>query len=407
MRYDPTVIEPKWQGVWEDQGAFRTPTEPAELAARPKYYVLDMFPYPSGAGLHVGHPKGYIATDVVARRKRMQGFNVLHPMGWDAFGLPAERARCSENMHPRESSPRRNIDTFRRQLEALGFATTGRARSTPADPDYYRWTQWIFLKLFERGLAYEAEVPVNWCPALGTVLANEEVKDGRYVESGDPVERRLMQQWMLRITAYAERLLEDLDGLDWPEGVKTMQRDWIGKSDGAEITLRRRRTSDASFEVFTTRPDTLFGCTYMVLAPEHPLVDRSPTAPQRARSRAYVAARPRKRSERRAHRRGADGEDRRVHRRVRAASRSPASSAADLDRRLRARELRHRRDHGACPAHDERDYAFATQFGLPIVEVVRRAATVSVQEAAYTGDGTHVNSRLPRRPRRRRRPRRA
>src|SRR5262245_3244481 len=288
MRYDPAIIEPKWQKVWEDQRAFRAATDPAEMAAKPKFYVLDMFPYPSGAGLHVGHPEGYTATDVIARLRRMQGYNVLHPMGWDAFGLPAERAAMREGIHPAEITER-NIETFRRQIKRLGFSYDCEREFSTSHADYYKWTQWIFLKLFERGLAYVAEMPVNWCPALGTVLANEEVKDGRYVETGDPVERRMMQQWMLRITAYAERLLEDLDELDWPEGVKEMQRNWIGKSVGADITFAVA-DHDATFQVFTTRPDTLFGCTYCVLSPEHPLVASITSDQQRAAVRAYVTA---------------------------------------------------------------------------------------------------------------------
>ncbi len=243
MRYDPNTIEPKWQAAWEEREAFRTPADPAELARKPKYYILDMFPYPSGAGLHVGHPEGYTATDVLARLRRMQGYNVLHPMGWDAFGLPAERAAMRENIHPAVIT-RRNVDNFRRQIKRLGFSYDWSREINTSSPDYYRWTQWIFLKLLERGLAYVAEMPVNWCPALGTVLANEEVKDGRYVETGDPVERRSMRQWMLRITAYAERLLHDLDELDWPDGVKDMQRNWIGKSTGAEITFEVAARAD-------------------------------------------------------------------------------------------------------------------------------------------------------------------
>src|SRR4029453_6391160 len=214
-----------------------------------------MFPYPSGAGLHVGHPEGYTATDVIARLRRMQGYNVLHPMGWDAFGLPAERAAMRENIHPAVIT-KRNIDTFRKQIKRLGFSYDWQSEISTANPDYYKWTQWIFLRLFERDLAYVAEMPVNWCPALGTVLANEEVKDGRYVETGDPVERRMMQQWMLRIRAVAGGLLDDLEGLDWPEGVKDMQRNWIGKAVGAEIRFDVAHRA-ASLEVFTTRPDTL------------------------------------------------------------------------------------------------------------------------------------------------------
>ena len=293
--YDPATIEPKWQQIWEDQKAFRTPDDPAELAAKPKYYVLDMFPYPSGAGLHIGHPEGYTATDVVARAKRMRGFNVLHPMGWDAFGLPAERAAVRENEHP-ASITKRNVATFTRQIKRLGFSYDWEREVNTSSPDYYRWTQWIFLRLYERGLAYMEEVPVWWCPKLGTVLANEEVKEGVYVDTGDPVERRMMKQWMLRITAYAERLLQEIDDVDWPEHVKEMQRNWIGKSHGAEIRFAieghedndHEDNRDSGFVVFTTRPDTLFGATYCVLAPEHPLVTEITTDGQQAAVDAYL-----------------------------------------------------------------------------------------------------------------------
>ncbi len=283
--YDPSFIEPKWQRVWQERATFRTPSAQDELQAKPKFYVLDMFPYPSGAGLHVGHPEGYTATDVIARLKRMQGYNVLHPMGWDAFGLPAERAAVREGLHPAEITER-NIATFRRQIQRLGFSYDWEREISTASPDYYRWTQWIFLKLHEQGLAYMADVPVNWCPALGTVLANEEVKDGAYVETGDPVERRLMRQWMLKITDYAERLLSDLEDVDWPESVKEMQRNWIGRSEGADVVFPIAGR-DLAFTVFTTRPDTLFGATYCVLAPEHPLVDEITTEAQRAVVQAY------------------------------------------------------------------------------------------------------------------------
>ena len=386
MRYDPAVIEPKWQAVWEEQRVFRAPTDPAELAARPKYYVLDMFPYPSGAGLHVGHPEGYTGTDVVARLKRMQGHNVLHPMGWDAFGLPAERAALRENIHPAIIT-KRNIDTFRRQIKRLGFSYDWEREISTANPDYYKWTQWIFLRLYERGLAYVAEMPVNWCPALGTVLANEEVKDGRYVETGDPVERRMMQQWMLRITAYAERLLDDLEGLDWPAGVKDMQRNWIGKSVGAAITFAVA-DHDESFQVFTTRPDTLFGCTYCVLSPEHPLVERITTDAQRDAVRAYVAAAAQR----------VDGtagaEDAKTGVFTGASALHPVTG-----KRLPiwvADYVLMSYGSGAImavPAHDERDHAFARHFGLPIKEVVTGGA-VSVQDAAHTGSGTLVNSQF-------------
>ncbi len=284
--YDAAEIEPKWQQIWREHQAFRTPDDPEVLKTRPKYYVLDMFPYPSGAGLHIGHPEGYTATDVVARKRRMEGYNVLHPMGWDAFGLPAERAAVRENQHPRLIT-RRNIANFRRQIERIGFSYDWEREVDTSSADYYRWTQWIFLQLHKRGLAYLEDVPVWWCPALGTVLANEEVRDGAYVDSGDPVERRTMRQWMLRITAYAERLLDDLDQVDWPEYVKEMQRNWIGKSHGAEIRMPIAGSND-SFPVFTTRPDTLFGATYCVLAPEHPLAPEITTPDRRAEVDAYV-----------------------------------------------------------------------------------------------------------------------
>ena len=245
MRYEPSEFEKSWQDRWDEERTFRTETDLAKLKGRKKYYILDMFPYPSGAGLHVGHPEGYTATDVLARMKRKQDFEVLHPMGWDAFGLPAERAAVRENIHP-SIITKRNVDNFRRQIKRLGFSYDWEREVSTATPDYYKWTQWIFLKLYEKDLAYLAEVPVNWCPALGTVLANEEVKDGKYVETGDPVERRLMKQWMLKITAYAERLIEDLDSLDWPEHVKEMQRNWIGKSVGGRLRSQSTSTTPAS-----------------------------------------------------------------------------------------------------------------------------------------------------------------
>ena len=277
MAYDPSQIEPFWQRYWREHETFRVELEPS----KPKYYVLDMFPYPSGEGLHVGHPEGYTATDILARFKRMRGFNVLHPMGWDAFGLPAEQHAIDTGTHPRETT-RRNIANFRKQIESLGFSYDWSREIDTTDPDYYRWTQWIFQQLYERGLAYEAEVPVNWCPALGTVLANEEVIDGKSERGGHPVERVPMRQWMLRITAYADRLLEDLEGLDWPEPIVKMQRDWIGRSEGARVRFSVADHESAEIEVFTTRPDTLFGATYMVLAPEHELVARIVSEDQRA-----------------------------------------------------------------------------------------------------------------------------
>jgi len=385
--YQPSVIEPKWQAVWKERNSFRTPSDPDELRAKPKFYVLDMFPYPSGAGLHVGHPEGYTATDVVARMKRMQGFNVLHPMGWDAFGLPAERAAVREGLHPAVITER-NVDTFRRQIQGLGFSYDWEREVNTSSSDYYRWTQWIFLQLYDKGLAYMADVPVNWCPALGTVLANEEVKDGAYVETGDPVERRLMRQWMLKITEYAERLLTDLEDVDWPEGVKEMQRNWIGKSHGADVVFAIADT-DLDFTVFTTRPDTLFGATYCVLAPEHPLVALVTTDDHRARVEAYVAE---------------------------------AAQKSDLDRTDLAKAksgvftgayaINPVNDEAipiwvadyvlmgygtgaimAVPGHDDRDHEFAREYDLPIVEVVS-GSDLPIEEAAFTDnqDGVLVNS---------------
>ena len=385
-RYEPSVIEPKWQAAWEAQQAFRTPTDLAELKKKPKFYVLDMFPYPSGAGLHIGHPEGYTATDVIARIKRMQGFNVLHPMGWDAFGLPAERSAVREGIHPAVIT-KRNVDNFRRQLKRIGFSYDWSREVDTTAPDYYRWTQWIFLKLYERGLAYMAEVPVNWCPALGTVLANEEVKDGKYVETGDVVERRMMKQWMLKIPVYAERLLQELELVDWPEGVKEMQRNWIGKSEGAEVKFGIDG-SDASFIVFTTRPDTLFGCTYCVLSPEHALVSKITTPAQQAAVETYVAAAKQKTDLART-----DLAKEKSGVFTGAYAVNPATGAKVpvwvADYVLST--------YGtgaimAVPAHDERDHAFARQFNLPIVEVV--SGGKNVQEAAHTEAGVAVNSGL-------------
>jgi leucyl-tRNA synthetase len=385
--YQPSVIEPKWQEVWAERQTFRTPSDPEELRAKPKYYVLDMFPYPSGAGLHVGHPEGYTATDVIARMKRAQGFNVLHPFGWDAFGLPAERAAVREDLHP-AAITERNVDTFRKQIQRLGFSYDWDREVNTSTPDYYRWTQWIFLQLYNKGLAYMADVPVNWCPALGTVLANEEVKDGAYVETGDPVERRLMRQWMLKITDYAERLLDDLEQVDWPESVKEMQRNWIGKSHGADVVFRIDGL-DKDFTVFTTRPDTLFGATYCVFSPEHPMVAEMTTDEQRDAVDAYVAE---------------------------------AAQKTDLDRTDLAKgktgvftgafAINPVNDEKvpiwvadyvlmgygtgaimAVPGHDERDHEFAREYDLQIIEVVS-GSDVPIEEAAYIDnvDGVLVNS---------------
>ncbi len=385
--YQPSIIEPKWQEVWAERRTFRTPSDPEELRSKPKYYVLDMFPYPSGAGLHVGHPEGYTATDVMARMKRAQGFNVLHPMGWDAFGLPAERAAVREGLHP-AAITERNVATFRKQIQGLGFSYDWEREVNTSSPDYYRWTQWIFLQLYEKGLAYMADVPVNWCPALGTVLANEEVKDGAYVETGDPVERRLMRQWMLKITVYAERLLDDLDLVDWPESVKEMQRNWIGKSHGADVVFRIDG-SERDFTVFTTRPDTLFGATYCVFAPEHPLVAEFTTAEQRQAVDAYIdEARQKTDLDRTDLAKGKTGvftgafainpvNDEKIPIWVADYVLMGYGTGAIM----------------AVPGHDERDHEFAREYALPIVEVVS-GSDVPIEEAAYIDniDGVLVNS---------------
>ncbi|MBW2240637.1 MAG: leucine--tRNA ligase [Deltaproteobacteria bacterium] len=386
MAYEPKTIEARWQRYWLENETFRCEVDPS----RPKYYVLDMFPYPSGQGLHVGHPKGYISTDAIARYKRMRGFNVLHPMGWDAFGLPAEQHAVETGTHPAITT-QRNIDTYRRQLRSLGLSYDWSREIDTTDPRYVRWTQWIFQKLHERGLAYEAEVAVNWCSALGTVLANEEVIDGKSERGGHPVVRMPMRQWMLRITEYAERLLADLDDLDWPERIKRMQVEWIGRSEGARVSFPIV-DGDKTIEVFTTRPDTLFGATYMVLAPEHPLVQKLTTEAQRGEVEAYVAEAARKSDRLRM----AEGDDK-TGVFTGAFAINPVNDARIpvwiADYVLAT--------YGtgaimAVPGHDERDYAFATKFDLPILEVV---AGGNVAEAAFTGHGTAVNSgfldRLP------------
>src|SRR5687768_14302346 len=275
-------IEPHWQTFWEENGSFRA----ENTSSKQKFYVLDMFPYPSWAGLHIGHPEGYTATDILARYMRAKGFNVLHPIGWDAFGLPAEQHAVKTGTHP-ASNTQNNITNFRRQIKALGFSYDWDREIDTTDPKYFRWTQWIFLQLFQRGLAYVDERPVWWCPELRTVLANEEVVDGRSEVGGFPVERRNLRQWVLRITAYAERLLADLKDVDWPDSTKRMQEAWIGRSEGAEIQFQLENTTLGTLKIFTTRPDTLFGCTYMVLAPEHPLVDQLTTPEHTSAVEAY------------------------------------------------------------------------------------------------------------------------
>ncbi len=379
--YDHAAIEPKWQAYWAKNKTFKAELDPS----KPKYYVLDMFPYPSGDGLHVGHPEGYTATDIVSRYKRMRGFNVLHPMGWDAFGLPAERHAVRTGEHPAIIT-NKNCDTFRRQIQSLGLSYDWDREINTTDPKYYKWTQWIFQILFERGLAYQSEAAVNWCPALGTVLANEEVKDGKYVETGDPVEKRMMKQWMLKITAYAERLLEDLEDLDWPEGIKVMQREWIGRSEGADVVFKVAN-SDNQFTIFTTRPDTLFGATYCVLAPEHPLTLEISSSDQRTAVAAYIEA-AKKRS----------AQDRMKEEKTKTGVFTGAYAVNPVNGKeipiWTADYVLAEYGYGAImavPAHDTRDHEFATQFGLPIIEVVSGG---DVTKEAYTGDGVLVNSPL-------------
>jgi leucyl-tRNA synthetase len=429
--YNPKVVERRWQDYWQKNKTFRTP----DLSDKPKFYILDMFPYPSGAGLHVGHPEGYTATDILARYKRMRGFNVLHPMGWDAFGLPAEQHAINTGIHPRVNT-QENITNFRRQIQMLGFSYDWDREIDTTDFGYFRWTQWIFLQLFDtwydaeqkRGrpiaelpippevkqqgeaavrayrdgkrLAYQAEVPVNWCEALGTVLANEEVIDGKSERGGHPVVRMPLRQWLLRITAYAERLIEDLEGLDWSESIKKMQRDWIGRSEGAEVDFAL--TSGLKIRVFTTRPDTLFGATYMVLAPEHALVEAITTPEQRAAVQTYRVEAARKSD---------------LERTELSKKKTGVFTGAYAINPVNQEKVPIwiadyvLATYGtgaimAVPAHDLRDWEFARAFGLPIRPVVQPSANYqpSKEENAlaykeggrkhypFVGDGTAINS---------------
>lgn len=375
MSYNHLEIDKKWQDKWDSDKAFKAVID----KTKPKYYALDMFPYPSSTGLHVGHPEGYTATDIVSRYKRAKGFNVLHPMGWDAFGLPAEQYAIKTGVHP-EITTNEAIQNFTRQLKMLGFSYDWDREISTCDPKFYKWTQWIFKKLFEKGLAYQKEVAVNWCPELKTVLANEEVVDGKSERGGHPVYKKPMKQWMLKITAYAERLLQDLDNVDWPERTKEAQRNWIGKSEGAEVDFKIDG-HDKSFQVFTTRPDTLFGVTFMVLAPEHPLVKEITSIQNSEKVNHYVLE---------------------------------ASKKSDIDRQASKEKTGEftgayaihpingekiaiwisdyvMMSYGtgaimAVPAHDERDFEFATKFEIPIKRVVEG------EELPYTGDGLACNS---------------
>ncbi|WP_042474460.1 leucine--tRNA ligase [Bacillus ndiopicus] len=379
MSFNHQEIDKKWQKYWADNKTFKTVND----NNKPKFFALDMFPYPSGAGLHVGHPLGYIATDILSSFKRMQGYNVLHPMGWDAFGLPAEQYALDTGNDPAEFTAK-NIATFKRQMNDLGFSYDWDREVNTTDPKYYKWTQWIFIQLFNRGLAYVDEVPVNWCPALGTVLANEEVIDGKSERGGHPVERRPMRQWILRITEYADRLLEDLDELDWPESLKEMQRNWIGRSEGAEVTFKIDGT-EHTFDVFTTRPDTLFGATYAVLAPEHKLVAEITTAEQQEQVDAYIEKVKTKSD---------------LERTDLAKEKTGVFTGAYAVNPINGEKMPVwiadyvLASYGtgaimAVPAHDERDYEFAKEFGLEIKEVL---AGGDISKEAFTGDGEHINS---------------
>ena len=379
MVYNHRVIEKKWQKYWDENKTFKT----LDDHTKEKFYALDMFPYPSGAGLHVGHPEGYTATDILSRYKRANGYNVLHPMGWDAFGLPAEQYALDTGNDPRDFT-KTNIDTFRRQIKELGFSYDWDREVNTTDPNYYKWTQWIFKKLYEKGLAYVDEVPVNWCPALGTVLSNEEVIDGKSERGGHPVERRPMRQWVLKITDYAEKLLADLDILDWPESLKAMQRNWIGKSVGAEIDFKIEGT-DKAFTVFTTRADTVFGVSYCVLAPEHKLVEEIVTEGQRAAVEEYLDIVKRK----------SDLERTDLNK-----DKTGVFTGAYAINPVNGEKVELwiadyvLASYGtgavmAVPAHDERDYEFATKFNLPIKAVVEDNGEVVVP---FFGDGKHINS---------------
>jgi leucyl-tRNA synthetase len=413
-------FEPRWQRVWLDRQTFHAPN-PGEAGfdpTKPKYYVLDMFPYPSGAGLHVGHPEGYTATDIIGRTKKRQGFNVLHPMGWDAFGLPAEQHAIKTGEHPAINTAR-NVDNFRRQLQAIGFAYDWQREVNTTDPNYYRWTQWIFLKLYNSWfnpatakaepistytgsdvdsvrLAYVSEAPVNWCPALGTVLANEEVIDGKSEIGGHPVERRPLRQWMLRITAYAQRLIDELAALDWPESIKLLQRNWIGRSEGAEVHFQTENSAE-KMTVFTTRPDTLYGATYLVLAPEHRLVEQITTEEQWPAVREYREKTARKSD---------------LERTELAKEKSGVFTGAFAINPVNGERIPIwiadyvLLGYGtgaimAVPAHDERDWEFAKQFHLPIRQVVSTTSSLGLGGSiacatepveCFVGEGYAVHS---------------
>ncbi|NVY96860.1 leucine--tRNA ligase [Lactobacillus sp. DCY120] len=379
MSYNHNVIEKKWQAYWAEHKTFKTTNDPQKK----NYYALDMFPYPSGKGLHVGHPEGYTATDIIARMKRMQGYNVLHPMGWDAFGLPAEQYAIKTGNNPRDFT-QTNINTFKRQINSLGFSYDWDREINTTDPNYYKWTQWIFEQLYKKGLAYEAKIPVNWSPDLGTVVANEEIINGVTERGGFPVYRKPMRQWMLKITAYADRLIDDLDLVDWPESIKEMQRNWIGRSYGAKIKFQVA-DQDASFEIFTTRPDTVFGITYMVMAPEKELVNQIVTPEQKAAVVAY--------QEEAAHKSDLARTDLNK-------DKTGVFTGAYAINPFNGEKVPIwisdyvLASYGtgaimAVPAHDERDYAFAKKFGLKIKPVIKSSTN---EELPFVANGKHINS---------------
>ncbi len=380
MAFDHTKIEAKWQKYWEENHTFETDVWDF---SKPKYYVLDMFPYPSGQGLHVGHPEGYTATDIVARFKRMQGYNVLHPMGWDAFGLPAEQYAIKTGNHP-EGFTQRNIATFKRQLKMLGFSYDWSKEVSTADPQFYKWTQWIFEQLYKDGLAKNVDMPVNWCEELGTVLANDEIIDGKSERGGYPVVRKNMRQWVMDIPKYADRLLSQIDDLDWPESTKEIQRNWIGKSVGAHVDFKVAGT-DKQFTVFTTRADTLFGATYCVLSPEHVLVNEITSADKKTEVEAYqkvcAAKSDLERTELNKEKTGVF---------IGAYAINPVNQK-EIPIWISDYVLA---TYGtgaimAVPAHDERDYAFAKKFGLEIIPVLEGG---DISQEAFTEDGLHINS---------------
>ncbi|HGZ2926306.1 TPA: leucine--tRNA ligase [Staphylococcus aureus] len=379
LNYNHNQIEKKWQDYWDENKTFKT----NDNLGQKKFYALDMFPYPSGAGLHVGHPEGYTATDIISRYKRMQGYNVLHPMGWDAFGLPAEQYALDTGNDPREFT-KKNIQTFKRQIKELGFSYDWDREVNTTDPEYYKWTQWIFIQLYNKGLAYVDEVAVNWCPALGTVLSNEEVIDGVSERGGHPVYRKPMKQWVLKITEYADQLLADLDDLDWPESLKDMQRNWIGRSEGAKVSFDVDNT-EGKVEVFTTRPDTIYGASFLVLSPEHALVNSITTDEYKEKVKAYQTEASKKSD---------------LERTDLAKDKSGVFTGAYATNPLSGEKVQiwiadyvlSTYDTGAImavPAHDDRDYEFAKKFDLPIIEVIEGG---NVEEAAYTGEGKHINS---------------